>query len=98
MEWKDYAIIGLVLLVIGGPIGVHVYHRGKGKVMKGPQVTDQEGGPIGGALIDDNRRLGMAVAMNGGKTIAEGAKLYKMGSSRFHNREQRKDVQLVGGA
>jgi hypothetical protein len=98
MDTKDYIIIGLIVLVVGGPVGVHLYHRGQGKVRKQPQATDYEGGSVGGSVITDTIRLGSAVAMNGGKTIAEGAKLVKQGSLRYHNREQGKSTQMVGGA
>jgi hypothetical protein len=90
METKDYVIIGLVLLVIGVPIGVHVYHRGKGKLRKMPRNPD--------SVIDDNRRLGTAIAAYGGKTIAEGGKLAKYGSLRYHNDSENKNQQHVGGS
>jgi hypothetical protein len=94
MEWKDYAIIGLVILVIGAPIGVHVYHRGKGQLGKKPKETDESSA----TMTDDGRRLGTAISLYGGKTIAEGAKAVKRGSLRYHNDQEGKKQQQVGGA
>ncbi len=91
MDWKDYAIIGLVLLVVGVPIGVHFHHKGRGDLRKHPQNTD-------GTIIDDARRLGAAITTVGGRTIAEGAKAMKMGSLKYNTRLHMKEQQQVGGA
>ena len=96
METKDYIIVFLILVVIGGPLAVHVHHKGKGSLRKGPQNTSDAG--VGGIIINDTRRLGMAVAAVGGKVVAEGAKLLKRGSLAHDNREEDKKQQKVGGA
>jgi hypothetical protein len=90
MDKKDYIIIGLVLLVVGVPIAVHVYHRGRGKLRKMPKNPD--------SIINDNHRLGTAIAAYGGKTIAEGGKLAKFGSLRYHNDSETAKQQHVGGS
>lgn len=89
MDWKDYALIAAVVLLVVGPVGVHFYHRGKGQVKKAP---DGEG------LIDDKRRLGTVVSLVGGRALQEGAKLKKFGSLRYANTQAGKDQQAVGGA
>jgi hypothetical protein len=90
MEWKDYALIAAVVLLIGGPIALHFRAVGKGKLRKGPQETD--------SIINDNVRLGTAITTVGGRTVAEGAKALKLGSLRYNNREHGKQQQQVGGA
>jgi hypothetical protein len=88
MDWKDWAIIGLVVVLVGGPLGLHIHRRAKGPAGKGPRETE--------GVIDDVRRLGETVAHYGGKAIAEGGKLIKRGGLRFNN--ERQGQQLVGGA
>lgn len=89
MDWKDYALIIAAILIVGGPVGVHFYHRGKGQVAKQPG---------GEGLIDDKRRLGTVVSLVGGRALQEGAKLQKFGALRYANTQSGKDQQQVGGA
>lgn len=89
MEWKDYAIIGLAILVVVGPVGVHFYKKGRGPATRNPQ---------GETFIDDNRRLGTMVSLVGGRTLQEGAKLKKMGALRYANDQAGNEQKKVGGA
>jgi hypothetical protein len=89
MDWKDYALITAAVLLLAGPLGVHFYYRGKGRVQKGPQ---------GDNLIDDNRRIGTMLSLVGGRALSEGAKLQKRGALRYANDQDNKAQQQVGGA
>ncbi len=90
MDWKDYLIIGGALfLLFGGGVGLHFYTKGKGNVPSGP---------TGGAIVDDPRRMGVAITTTGGKAFAEGGKLIREGASRYIATRQLKEMQLVGGA
>lgn len=89
MDWKDWALIGAAVLILAGPLGVHLYHRGKRGATKNPQ---------GESLTDDNRRLGTMVSLVGGRVIAEGAKLRKYGALSYQNDQAGMKMQKVGGA
>jgi hypothetical protein len=101
MSDKDWIIAILLVLAVGGPLGVHFFHKRRGP---GNLVQRNPGGhgPIsdttpGMPAIDDNRRIGSAIAMGGGRAFTEGAKAGQMGGRKYGSRQHGKEHMRLGG-